>query len=187
MWDIPTKESSLYLTFDDGPIPEVTPFVLDVLKQFNAKATFFCVGENVKKHPAIFQRILDEGHAVGNHTYFHLNGWKTDNHTYISNVGSADALIHSKLFRPPYGKMKLSQISNLKSQYSIVMWSLLSKDYDKSMTGKQCLQRVLRKAKPGSIIIFHDSLKAFERLQYALHKVLEHFSSKGFSFKKILL
>lgn len=187
VWNIPTQEKTLYLTFDDGPVPEATPYVLDLLKQYNAQATFFCVGENVKKHPALFRRILDEGHATGNHTYHHLNGWKTKNHTYISNIGSADGLIHSRLFRPPYGKLKLSQYAHLKSHYSIIMWDVLSKDYDQSITGEQCLQRVIRKTKPGSILVFHDSIKAFERMQYALPRTLEYFSKKGFAFKKILL
>ncbi len=187
MWDISAETDFLYLTFDDGPVPKVTPYVLDLLKQYNAKATFFCVGENINKHPNVFQRIIDEGHAVGNHTYHHLNGWKTKNDIYIDDIEKTNALLPSNLFRPPYGKLRLSQISNLKSQYKIVMWDVLSKDYDKAMTGEQCLQRVLTKAKPGSIIVFHDNIKAFDRLQYALPKMLEYFSSKGFSFKKILL
>jgi peptidoglycan-N-acetylglucosamine deacetylase len=187
VWNIPTKEKTLYLTFDDGPVPEVTPYVLDLLKQYNAKATFFCVGENLKKHPAVFQRILKEGHAVGNHTYHHLKGWKTANENYFEDIKQCDHLVQSKLFRPPYGKMKPSQFTILNSQFSIIMWDVLSKDYDQSLTGEQCLQRVLGKAKNGSIIVFHDSVKAFDRLQYALPKVLEHFSENGFEFKKILL
>lgn len=187
VWNIPSSTPCLYLTFDDGPVPEATPFVLDTLKQYQAKATFFCVGENVKKHPAIFKRILEEGHAVGNHTYNHLNGWKTANDIYNDNIDQAATVISSTLFRPPYGKLKPSQYSLVNKHYSIVMWDVLSKDYDRQLSGEQCVERVLRKSKPGSIVVFHDSAKAVERLQYALPILLEHYANKEYAFKKILL
>ena len=201
-WRFATDKKELYLTFDDGPIPEITEFVLDTLQQYNAKATFFCIGENIDKHPDIFKRILNEGHAVGNHTYNHLNGWKTDSFNYIENTQKTEqtlgdfrklqnqtteeSLQDAKLFRPPYGKIKSRQAKELqKLGYKIIMWDVLSADFDTSVSKEQCLKNVTRNVQGGSIIVFHDSIKAFERLQYALPKVLTYFSEEGFTFKRI--
>ena len=160
VWSIKTTKKEVFLTFDDGPIPEVTPWVLETLKQYDAKATFFCVGDNVKKHPDIYRMIVDQGHKVGNHTMNHLNGWTNFNKTYFENIEKCNALIHSNLFRPPYGKIKPSQISHLKNDYRIIMWDVLTKDYDASVTGEYCFEKVKKNCKPGSIIVFHDSIKA---------------------------
>lgn len=186
-WNFPTEEKIIYLTFDDGPVPGITPFVLDQLKKFNAKGTFFCTGENVEKHPEIFQEIKKQGHAAGNHTYNHLNGWKTKDHDYVENVERANVIIESKLFRPPYGRIKKSQIKLLTSPtpYSIIMWDVLSNDFDNKVSREQCLKNVTQYAKKGSIVVFHDSEKAKENLFYALPKTLEHFSKLGFEFRKI--
>lgn len=184
-WNFPTEEKIIYLTFDDGPIPEVTPFVLDQLKQFRAKATFFCIGENVDQNPQIFQRILSEGHVTGNHSFHHLNGWKTDNTLYFESVERTRAIVGSKLFRPPYGKIKKSQIKLLGSRYSIIMWDVLSYDFAKNVSAEKCFSNVKKHAKKGSIVVFHDSVKAKKNLEYALPKTLEHFSKLGFEFKGI--
>ncbi len=180
-WSIGTREKIVYFTFDDGPHPVATPFVLDQLKEYNAKATFFCIGKNVAAHPGIYQRILNEGHQVGNHTQHHLNGWKTEDETYFNDVSAASAYISSRLFRPPYGRMKASQARLLK-EYKVVMWDVLSADFDESIGPEQCLQNVIRNFSPGSIIIFHDSQKAFPRLEYALPQCLAFFAEKGYQF-----
>jgi peptidoglycan-N-acetylglucosamine deacetylase len=194
VWDVPTKDKELYLTFDDGPHETATPFVLDQLKQFNAKATFFCIGKNVVEQPEIYRRILDEGHRVGNHTHNHLNGWKTDSKTYLSNIFEASKHIDSDLFRPPYGRIrkfqaKLLQAPNNASAnaylYKIIMWSVLSADFDIALTPQKCLDNVVLNAKPGSIILFHDSTKAWDRMSFALPRVLAYFSREGFSFKSL--
>lgn len=184
-WQIPTTEKILYLTFDDGPIPEATPWVLDVLLQHSAKATFFCVGDNVRKHPAVFQRILSEGHAVGNHTFNHLNGWKTQTFNYLKNVQRCGDFVSSPFFRPPYGVLRPSQFRELKTHYKIVMWDVLSGDFDADLSPEQCLRNVLDNVQPGSIILFHDSLKAAKRMQYALPKVLEKLGGEGWRFDKL--
>ena len=187
IWAFSREEKSIYLTFDDGPIPEVTPWVLDELKKYNAKATFFCIGENVQKHPEIFQRILSEGHSVGNHTFNHLNGWKTATSEYIENVDKAEGQMgnnskfkiqDSRLFRPPYGKITSKQAKILQRKgFKIVMWDIISYDYDANTSPEKCLQNVLKNIKPGSVIVFHDSLKAEKNLRFVLPKVL------GFSIK----
>ena len=182
IWHKSRDEKSIYLTFDDGPIPVVTPFVLNTLKSFNTKATFFCIGDNVTKHPEIFEQILADGHSVGNHTHNHLRGWDTTNEVYLDNVAQCAELVKSNLFRPPYGRAKRSQYSMLGKQYSLIMWDVLSGDFDSDISPEKCLQNVVSHTKNGSIIVFHDSLKAFPRLEYALPKALEHFSSRGFSF-----
>ena len=188
IWAFSREKNAVYLTFDDGPIPEVTPWVLDELKKHNAKATFFCIGENVQKHPGIFQRIISEGHSVGNHTFNHLNGWKTATSEYIENVEKAEReLINNSkinnqqsLFRPPYGKITSKQAKLLQQKdYKIVMWNLLSYDYDASISKEKCLQNVLQNIHPGSIVVFHDSLKAEKNLRYVLPKVLEIIGEKG--------
>lgn len=185
LWRMNREEKTLYLTFDDGPIPEVTPWVLEVLKKFNAKATFFCIGKNVKVNPEILKAILDSGHAVGNHTMHHMNGWKSSSSEYSVDVMECKKLITSSLFRPPYGKIKYSQVRKLKKDFRIIMWDVLSKDYDHSLRGKDCFDRVKRKSRNGSIIVFHDSLKAEERLRFALPETLKYFSDRGFEFKSI--
>jgi len=184
-WHIPTTEKVLFLTFDDGPVPEETPWVLDTLRPYGAKATFFCVGDNVRKHPEIFQQILAEGHAVGNHTFNHLNGWKTHTFNYLKNVQRCGQVVDSLLFRPPYGTLRPAQTRRLKSRYRIVMWDVLSGDYDPDVTPEQCLQNVLDNVQPGSIILFHDSLKAEPRMRYALPRVLEQLSAEGWRFEKV--
>lgn len=184
-WHIPTTEKVIFLTFDDGPIPEATPWVLDTLSDYGAKATFFCVGDNVRKHPAIFQQILAEGHAVGNHTFNHLKGWKTNTSDYLENVERCAEMVSSPLFRPPYGTLKPSQTRQLKSQYKIVMWDVLSGDFDPKISPEQCLQNVLDNIQPGSIVLFHDSLKAETRMRFALPKVLEQLTAEGWKFQKL--
>jgi peptidoglycan/xylan/chitin deacetylase (PgdA/CDA1 family) len=180
-------QKKIYLSFDDGPHVTATPFVLDELKKYNARATFFCIGKNVLAEPLLYKRILLEGHRVGNHTQNHLNGWKTDNKTYLENIENARRLIDSNLFRPPYGKATAFQIRNLieKLQYRVVMWDVLAGDFDPKVNGTQAAQRVVQKSKSGSIIVFHDSAKAFEVLQVALPTVLSYFSGQGFSFETI--
>ena len=185
-WHKNRKEKSIYLTFDDGPIPVVTPFVLNTLKKFNAKATFFCIGENIDKYPEIFADVISEGHTIGNHTYNHLKGWNTDNNEYLNNIKKCSDLTRSKLFRPPYGRIKQSQISEIKEQIpgtEIVMWDVLSGDFDQSISTQTCINNVLKNSKNGSIIVFHDSIKAFDRLEHSLPVILENLSNNGFNFK----
>lgn len=182
IWRMPTEEKVLHLTFDDGPIPEVTPWVLDQLAQYRAKATFFCVGDNVRKHPDVLDMVRTAGHALGNHTYHHLNGWLTDNMKYFLNVRRCAQTLHSSLFRPPYGRMKPRQGEFLQRHYRIVMWDVLSGDFDPDISAEQCLENVLENARQGSIVVFHDSLKAFEKLQFVLPKVLSHFAEQGYRF-----
>ncbi len=246
LWKVNTHKKELYLTFDDGPIPEVTPWVLSMLKNFQAKATFFCIGDNVRKFPQIYEQVLAEGHSTGNHTFNHLNGWKTSNEDYLNNVllaeeeflkyerediqnvkkefekGSNEAddlsspeaqyyskkfedpdappfpfrnsvlptaaslAAHSRLFRPPYGKIGPSQIKVLQQKgYKIVMWDVLSQDYDKDLSAEKCIQNVVDYAKPGSVVVFHDSVKAFKNLKTVLPQVLTHYKKRGFEFKAI--
>lgn len=184
-WSIPTDERVLYLTFDDGPIPEVTPWVLDTLRLFGAKATFFCVGDNVVKHPAIYRQLLEEGHSVGNHTFNHLNGWKTEPSVYLNNVRRSARVVKSRLFRPPYGRLTPRQRAFLERHFQIVMWDVLSGDYDADISPEQCLQNVLDNARPGSIVLMHDSLKAERNVRYALPALLEYFAEKGYRFEKL--
>jgi len=184
IWSFPTSEKEIYLTFDDGPIPELTPWVLEQLDRFNAKATFFCVGDNAEKHPEILREVLRGGHSVGNHTFNHLHGWKTPGNIYLRNVLKAGFLLKTQLFRPPYGKLSLQQYNALKNHYKIVMWSVLTKDYDRNTTQEQCLQRSLQ-SRPGDIVLFHDNVKARKNLEYALPRFLEHYAGKGFVFRAI--
>ena len=185
VWKVDETQKTIYLTFDDGPIPETTEWILKTLQQFNAKATFFCVGDNVRKYPELFQQILDEGHLVGNHTYNHLNGWNTSVDEYIENVEKAAKLIKSNLFRPPRGMIRIDQAQKLLEKYHIVMWNVLSVDYDKDVSQQQCLKNVTSNAKAGSIVVFHDSLKAQKNMQYALPKTLEYYAEKGYHFAKL--
>jgi len=187
-WHKSRKEKFVYFTFDDGPIPVVTPFVLNTLKKYNCKATFFCIGDNVDKHPLILSDVIADGHTVGNHTYNHLNGWNSSNKNYIENVLKGSKLTSTRIFRPPYGRIKKSQIKEIKRQSpstEVIMWDVLSGDFDERISKEQCVRNVLKHCKNGSIIVFHDSLKAFERLEYALPKVLENLSKKGFEFRTL--
>lgn len=185
MWRKDAAEKKLYLTFDDGPVPVVTPWVLDVLKAADIQATFFCVGENVAKHPQLYQRILSENHAVGNHTHQHISGWKTPLADYLANVETCATYVSSNLFRPPYGRIRKDQQRSLETHYSIVMWDVLSGDYDKDTSPEQCLQNVIKNVRNGSIIVFHDSLKAQHNMQYALPRFIADATAKGFEFGKL--
>ena len=180
VWDIPTAEKKVYLTFDDGPTPEITAWVLNQLKAFDAKATFFCIGENIQKYPEIFNSILLNGHNIGNHTFNHYNGWKTKTPEYIENVQLCKEAIQQQttdnrqLFRPPYGKIKNAQAKALiASGYKIIMWDILSADFDTTITPEKCLENVLKNVAPGSIVVFHDSAKAFKNLEYTLPRTLQ--------------
>lgn len=183
IWRSETSDKQLYLTFDDGPVPEVTPWVLDLLKEYDAHATFFCVGENVRKHPDIYERIRQEGHTVGNHTYNHISGWSHDPQVYLDNVSVCSKLVNSDLFRPPYGRLGRKQARTLRGQqYRIVMWDVLSGDFDRDVYPEQCYHNVIENAKPGSIIVFHDSIKAEQNLRQALPRVLEFYKEAGYQF-----
>jgi peptidoglycan-N-acetylglucosamine deacetylase len=188
IWRMNTEEKKLYLTFDDGPHPQHTIFVLDELKKYQAKATFFCIGNNVRLYPEVYKRIIDDGHSIGNHTYNHLNGKKTQDDIYVNNVLDAAKYIDSNLFRPPYGQIKKFQAKVLREMarpYKIIMWTILSGDFDIKITKEKCLENVLFKTTNGSIVLFHDSEKAADKMRYALPAILKIFSEKGFSFDKI--
>ncbi len=185
VWRIDSHEADIYLTFDDGPIPEVTPWVLDTLDEYHAKATFFCVGENTERFPQIFNDLKSRGHAVGNHTYNHLSGWSNDNLDYILNVRKGAIANGSRLFRPPYGRLRPSQTRYLKHHYKIVMWDVLSGDFDPKLSAEACYQNVIKNTRQGSIIVFHDSLKSYKKLQSVLPRVLEYFTIQGYNFKAL--
>jgi peptidoglycan/xylan/chitin deacetylase (PgdA/CDA1 family) len=187
IWKVNTQEKIIYLTFDDGPIPEVTPWVLQQLKAYQAKASFFCIGNNVQKHPEIFEQIRKENHQIGHHTFHHLNGWKTKNDVYLKNVALGNEAAPSQLFRPPYGKLKRAQIKELCKSYKLIMWDVLSYDYDAKTTKESCWKNVKHATQNGSIVVFHDSMKAQENLFYTLPKTLEYFSTKGFRFESLNL
>ena len=196
VWDFSSNDKVLYLTFDDGPTPEITQWTLNTLKQYNAKATFFCIGNNVAKYPEIFHTVLNEGHSIGNHTQDHVKGWKTSTNNYLENVIKADTIINNelvnskfklRLFRPPFGQLKNSQGKEIqKLGYKVIMWSVIAFDWEQEIPEAQCLKNVISKASnKNNIIVFHDSIKASKNLKYALPKVLEHFSKKGYIFKAI--
>ena len=190
IWNIRTREKVVYLTFDDGPHPEVTSFVLNELKKHGALASFFCIGKNVVAHAEIYKRILDEGHTTGNHTHNHLNGWKVKDDVYLKDILEASRHIDSSLFRPPYGRITKFQAKNLPAamkgkKVKVIMWEVLSGDFDESITAKQCLQNVVFKSTAGSIIVFHDSEKAYSKLQYVLPRVLQFFSEKKYGFEAL--
>ncbi len=190
VWSVKTSEKKIYLTFDDGPHPEATPFVLDELKKYNAKASFFCVGSNVLRHPELYQRLLDEGHSTGNHTHTHPNGWNTPSRSYLEDVKKAAGCIESTLFRPPYGRIKRAQRKNLAEAMGIrearvVMWSILSTDFDPRREPEECFELVKKYAKKGSIVVFHDSQKGFRNLSVALPLTLKYFSEQGYLFEKL--
>tara|TARA_R110002072_G_scaffold56314_1_gene145951 strand:+ start:782 stop:1411 length:630 start_codon:yes stop_codon:yes gene_type:complete len=184
-WNVKTNEPAIFLTFDDGPTPGVTEWILEILKSYNAKATFFCIGKNVEMHPELYQQIVSEGHAVGNHTYQHLNGWKVSKNNYLEDVQKCAQLIDSKIFRPPYGKISSQQIRVLKNEFKIVMWSVLSKDYDPRTSKEKSLGISLKQLKGGDIITLHDSLKAADKMKYVLENLLQHTQQKGWILKKI--
>jgi peptidoglycan-N-acetylglucosamine deacetylase len=190
IWRIPTNENELYLTFDDGPVNGPTEFVLEELARRNVHGTFFCIGDNVMKHTDVFRKIKAAGHGIGNHTFNHLNGWKAADKQYLENIDQCEKQIGESggrpvsipLFRPPYGRIKRSQIKAL-SKYRIVMWDVLSIDYDKSLSPERCLKNSIAATRPGSIVVFHDSFKAERNLSHALPRFLDHFLSKGYQFK----
>jgi len=195
IWDVDTDKKEVYLTFDDGPTLKVTEFVLDTLKAYNAKATFFCIGKNIENHPEIFKKIINRGHTVGNHSQNHLNGWKVNTDLYIKNVEKCQDVLDNlqtqnsklkKLFRPPYGKIKKSQAKTLLSKgYKIIMWTILSGDFDLKTAKEKCLKNVINNTTKGSIVVLHDSVKAYSHLKYTLPKVLDYFTEKGYVFKAL--
>jgi peptidoglycan/xylan/chitin deacetylase (PgdA/CDA1 family) len=188
-WDIPNNEKKIYLTFDDGPTPEITDWVLTELKKFDAKATFFCIGKNIKAYLSLFEKLITEGHSIGNHTMNHVNGWKSQTTDYIENVKSCAAILAEEkisdilLFRPPYGKIKKEQSKILRNLgYKIIMWDVLSADFDQNITPEKCLENVTKNVKSGSVIVFHDSVKASQNLKFALPKTLRFLKENGFTF-----
>jgi len=185
-WSISTKEPFIYLTFDDGPIPQITPWVLDCLKDYNIKATFFCIGKHVKAHPKIYDQILKADHQIGNHTYNHIKGWSTQNEQYYEDVQHCRKLVDSTLFRPPYGKIMFLQTKALRVKgYEIVMWDVLSGDFDAQLGRVKCLKNVIKNTEAGSIVVFHDSIKAAENMKYTVPRFIEYFLNKGYQFKKL--
>ena len=193
MWNIPAKEKTIYLTFDDGPIPHLTEYVLGQLDEYDAKATFFCVGDNIKKHPKICEEIVKRGHALGNHTFNHLKGWSTSNDDYKQNIELCQTQIAQfqqqakPLFRPPHGQITFNQIQHLKEKYQIIMWDVLAYDFDSSHSAHNSLQKSMKFTESGSVVVFHDNYKAEEKLKYMLPRYLKYFAEKGFCFKNIVL
>ncbi|MFY0484055.1 polysaccharide deacetylase family protein [Flavobacterium sp. PLA-1-15] len=199
VWDLPNKEKKVYLTFDDGPTPEITEWTLKQLKQFDARATFFCIGENIQKNPDIFNKVIQDGHSIGNHTFNHLKGWETPTEDYIENFKQCEieirkqskihpeaSALKSKLFRPPYGKIKFSQSRILRKMgYKIIMWDVLSADFDTNVSPEECLENVMKNVTSGSVIIFHDSVKASRNLEYALPKTLAFLKENGYKCEAI--
>jgi peptidoglycan/xylan/chitin deacetylase (PgdA/CDA1 family) len=188
VWNIKSANKILYLTFDDGPHPEATGFVLEQLQKYNAKATFFCIGKNVKEYFPVYEQIISEGHKPGNHTFHHLNGWKTSDKKFLEDIAEAAKIIDSNLFRPPYGRITKFQsraIGGGKLHLKTIMWDVLSGDFDPSVTGENCYLNVVNNAEPGSIVVFHDSAKAFPALKYALPRILEYYSEKKYQFKTL--
>ena len=205
VWRMPANEKKIYLTFDDGPVPGATDFVLETLKQYNAVATFFCIGDNVQKHPEVFTKILTAGHPIGNHTFNHLKGWSTSLPTYLDNVRQCEEVLNRRiqlpiddhlpiapsyqqpatsnhLFRPPYGRITRKQISALKEKYKIIMWDVLTQDYRQHITPDACIRGTIQATRSGSIVVFHDSYKAERNLMFALPRYLEFLNTKGYSF-----
>lgn len=194
VWNFFTSEKVIYLTFDDGPTPEITEWTLNTLKAYNAKATFFCIGKNIENHSEIFKQLIADKHSIGNHSYNHLNGWSTNTETYLENIKRTEetfqrfnfSTFQQKLFRPPYGKIKPRQAKILRKKgYKIILWDVLSADFDTKISKEKCLENVLKNTQNGSVIVFHDSVKAAKNLKYVLPKVLAHFSKKEFAFHSI--
>ncbi|MGL5959437.1 MAG: polysaccharide deacetylase family protein [Bacteroidales bacterium] len=184
-WNFPNEQEGIFLTFDDGPNPKVTPWVIDILKQYNAKATFFALGKNIEQYPDVFKHVIDSGNAVGNHTYSHQKGWGMSTGTYIEDVDLADSFIHSHLFRPPYGRIGPNQVKVLRERYKIIMWDVLSMDYSRYTSRIACANTVINHSRLGSIIVFHDSLKSIKNLQYALPTALDFFAKQNWKMKVI--
>ena len=187
IWNIKTHDPVLYLTFDDGPTPGITKWVLEELERYGAKATFFCIGDKVARHPDLYRMIKSAGHCTGNHSYNHLNGWNTPDDKYIENIEQCKTVVASRLFRPPYGKASRSQIKKLKDKYRIIMWDVLSGDFDSALTPEQCAENVIRHASKGSIVVFHDSEKAQENMMHALTETLKHFTKRGMRFESLAM
>ncbi len=185
IYKVKGEKKSVLMTFDDGPIPETTPKIIKILNDFNAKATFFCLGKNVEKHPDLFELIKQNGHSVGNHTHNHKNGWKTPNPEYFDDIKKADKYINSNLFRPPYGRIKPSQIKFLKRKYKIVMWDVVAGDFDSNISSEKCYSNVMNNVENGSVIVFHDSLKAKGRVLEVLPRVLSELRNRGYRFEKM--
>lgn len=192
IWEVPTNEKDIFLTFDDGPIPKLTDYVLETLEAYNAKATFFCVGDNISKFPEICNNVVEKGHRLGNHTFNHLKGWKTDDKLYLENIEKCQdsILAHQitpfkQLFRPPYGQITKNQIKLLKDRFHIIMWDILSYDFEMSHSPQKSLERIIQKTIPGSIVVFHDNYKAEDKIKYMLPRFLDYFKEKDFNFKKI--
>lgn len=179
------ENKTLYLTFDDGPIPEVTPEVLDILDKYNAKATFFCVADNIKKHPEVFQSIIDRGHRLGNHTYHHIKGWETPNNEYFEDIERANQLVNSNLFRPPYGRIGFFQARELRKKYRLILWSVLSYDYSGKLSKENVWDNIRKSVTDNDIILFHDNIKARDNMIYSLSNTLFFYSKRGFQFKSI--
>ena len=193
VWDIPSAHKTVYLTFDDGPIPEITEWVLDLLKQHDIRATFFCIGNNIENYPDIFRKVIAGGHAIGNHTFNHINGWNTGFYTYMENIALCQKEIienggpDTHLFRPPYGKMTSAQAKKVRELgYKIIMWDVLSADFDTTISPEKCLRNATKNATDGSVIIFHDSIKAFANLEYALPRVIAYLKENGYRFGTIV-
>jgi peptidoglycan-N-acetylglucosamine deacetylase len=184
-WRKSRHEKVIYLTFDDGPIPEVTPWVLDILDQYKIQATFFCVGENVERYPELYKEIIRRGHRTGNHTYNHMRGFFTDSQTYLENSEKASRCIDSILFRPPHGEMRFSQLKALRKKYEVIQWDVITRDYNQKLAKEKVLDIVKKYARNGSIIVFHDSLKAEKNMRYAMPKAIEFLLQKGYQFKSL--
>jgi len=184
-WSLPNRQNKIYLTFDDGPTPEVLPVILKTLDTYKIPATFFCVGENMQKHPDLVKEMLKKGHAIGNHTHNHISGWRVKNKTYFENVEACHKVYKSKLFRPPYGRLRTSQANELKRKYKIIMWDVLSYDYDKKVLPEICFRNVIDATKSGSVIVFHDNVKALKNLEYALPRSIDFLLKKDFVFDVI--
>ncbi|MFI5149513.1 MAG: polysaccharide deacetylase family protein [Bacteroidia bacterium] len=182
LWRVETTEKALYLTFDDGPHPEITPWVLNELKKAGARAVFFCVGDNIERYPELYQQILAEGHLCGNHTQNHLNGWESDSAAYLRNVAHCARQVQTPFFRPPYGRLKKTQAVRISKHYRIVMWDVLSGDFDRNTSAEKCLENCIQYSRPGSIVVFHDSLKARKNLFAVLPEYLEEMKNRGYSF-----
>lgn len=184
-WSLPNKQNKIYLTFDDGPTPDVLPFILQTLDTYKVSATFFCVGENMSKYPNLVKEMQKRNHVIGNHTHNHISGWRSKNEIYFENIEACDKVYKSKLFRPPYGRLRASQANYLRKKYKVIMWDVLSYDYDKNVKPEICYRNVIDATKSGSVIVFHDNLKAYKNLQYALPHSIAFLLNKGFVFDVI--
>ncbi|TGE08848.1 polysaccharide deacetylase family protein [Hymenobacter fodinae] len=192
LWQMPaTSPPTLYLTFDDGPIPEETPFVLDTLAQFGAKGTFFCVGDNVRRHPEVARQIVAQGHRLANHTFHHISGWSHSNAHYLQDVAECQALLNElqphprPLLRPPYGRITIPLARALEASHQVIMWDVLTYDYDRSYSAEECLRNAISNTRPGSIVVFHDSLKASRNMRFVLPRYLAHFAEQGYQFAQL--